>query len=69
MLRAASETDLLRLRHFLRRLENDARQTGGGDLQSSGREIARLKEEISYLEAFRSKAFLLQIPIDYGARR
>jgi len=68
MLKAATEADLLRLRRFLCRLENDARRVEH-ERPSNDREIQRLKDEISYLEAVRSKAFLLQIPINYGAPR
>ncbi len=67
MLKAVTESDLIRLRRFLCRLEGDA-LISDDDISLNIREISRLKNEISYLEAFRSRAFLLQIPIDYGAR-
>ena len=37
------------------------------DAELCRREIDRLKSEIAYLEAARSKAFLAQIGIDFGA--
>jgi hypothetical protein len=66
MLKAPSEADLDRLRQFLQRLERDA-QTEGGDLAVGERELEKLKSEIRYLETARSRAFLFQIGIDYGA--
>ena len=66
MLRAPTDADLTRLRQFLRRLETDAK----GALDDAGacrQEIERLKDEIAYLEAARSKAYLAQIGIDFGA--
>ena len=66
MLKAPTDTDLLRLRQFLRRLESDANEAVE-DAEFCRREIDRLKSEIAYLEAARSKAFLAQIAIDFGA--
>jgi branched-subunit amino acid aminotransferase/4-amino-4-deoxychorismate lyase len=68
MLKAPSEADLVRLRQFLQRLERDA-QTSAGDLAVGTNEIEKLKSEIAYLEATRSRAFLFQIAINYGAPR
>ena len=65
MLKAPTDADLVRLRQFLRRLEKDAVE----DAELSPREIDRLKREIAYLEAARSKAFLAQIGIDFGSER
>jgi hypothetical protein len=66
MLKAPTDADLIRLRQFLRRLEIDA-QGAPEDVEFCRNEIARLKDEIAYLEAARSKAFLAQIAIDFGA--
>jgi len=66
MLKAPTDTDLLRLRQFLRRLEADANEALE-DAEFCRREIDRLKREIAYLEAARSRAFLAQIGIDFGA--
>jgi hypothetical protein len=66
MLKAQTDTDLLRLRQFLRRLEADANEAVE-DAEFCRREIDRLKREIAYLEAARSRAFLAQIGIDFGA--
>lgn len=66
MLKAPTDTDLLRLRQFLRRLEADANEAVE-DAEFCRREIDRLKREIAYLEAARSRAFLAQIGIDFGA--
>ena len=63
MLKAPTDADLARLRQFLRRLEKDAVEDG----EFCRREIDRLKSEIAYLEAARSKAYLAQIGIDFGA--
>jgi hypothetical protein len=63
MLKAPTDADLARLRQFLRRLEKDAVE----DAEFCRREIDRLKSEIAYLEAARSKAYLAQIGIDFGA--
>ncbi len=67
-----SDSDLIRLRQFLKRLEAEARKIGGID--PNAREIEILKREIAYLEGVqrggadeRSKKLLLQIAIDYGA--
>jgi hypothetical protein len=67
MVRAPREADLVRLRQFLKRLEADAQAArGNGDVRH---EIEKLKDEIAYLEGVRSRAFLFQIGIDYGAPR
>lgn len=66
MLKAPTDTDLVRLRQFLHRLETDAKEAVG-DAELCRREINKLKNEIAYLEAARSKAFLAQIGIDFGA--
>jgi hypothetical protein len=63
MLKAPTDADLARLRQFLCRLEKDAVE----DAEFCRREIDRLKSEIAYLEAARSKAYLAQIGIDFGA--
>lgn len=65
MLKAPTDADLVRLRQFLRRLETDAKGTLGD--ADACQEIERLKDEIAYLEAARSKAYLAQIGIDFGA--
>jgi hypothetical protein len=66
MLKAPTDADLIRLRQFLHRLESDA-QGALDDADACRQEIERLKDEIAYLEAARSKAFLAQIGIDFGA--
>ena len=66
MLKAPTDADLVRLRQFLNRLESDAKDAVE-DAELFRREIDRLKSEIAYLEAARSKAFLAQIGIDFGA--
>jgi hypothetical protein len=66
MLKAPTDADLIRLRQFLYRLESDA-QGAVDDAGAYRQEIKRLKDEIAYLEAARSKAFLAQIAIDFGA--
>ena len=66
MLKAPSDADLVRLRQFLRRLETDAKGALD-DAAACRQEIERLKDEIAYLEAARSKAYLAQIGIDFGA--
>jgi hypothetical protein len=68
MLKAPTNADLGRLRQFLRRLETDA-QGAVDDVDACRQEIERLKDEIAYLEAARSKAFLAQIGIDFGSER
>ena len=68
MVKAPSEADLVRLRHFLKRVETDA-QRMPGEIDVARPEIAMLKGEIAYLESVGSKAFLLQIDIDYAAAR
>ena len=66
MLKAPTDADLVRLRQFLHRLESDAKDAVE-DAEFFRREIDRLKSEIAYLEAARSKAYLAQIGIDFGA--
>jgi hypothetical protein len=66
MLKAPTDADIVRLRQFLVRLESDA-QEGVEDAEFCQHEIDRLKSEIAYLEAARSRAFLAQIGIDFGA--
>ncbi|HET8974505.1 MAG TPA: hypothetical protein VFN63_14595 [Pseudolabrys sp.] len=66
MLKAPTDADLIRLRQFLRRLETDAKGALD-DVDACRQEIERLKDEIAYLEAARSKAYLAQIGIDFGA--
>jgi len=68
MIKAPSEADLVRLKQFLRKLESDA-GIAVGDLDVDRHEIEMLKHEIAYLEDLRSRAFLFQIEIDYGASR
>jgi hypothetical protein len=68
MVKAPTDADLARLRQFLRRLETDA-QNAGDDADRCRHEIRMLKAEIAYLETDRSKAYLSQIGIDFGARR
>jgi hypothetical protein len=68
MVKAPTDADLIRLRSFLQRLESDARHAAE-DAELWQHQIERLKGEIAYLEAARSKAFLAQIGIDYGAGR
>lgn len=68
MLKAPTDADLIRLKQFLQRLETDA-QGAVEDGELCRHEIERLKDEIAYLEAARSKAFLAQIGIDFGAGR
>ncbi|HMA55868.1 MAG TPA: hypothetical protein VKP52_03935 [Pseudolabrys sp.] len=54
----------------MKRLESDAQTApGGGDIEFCRHEIEMLKDEIAYLEAARSKAFLAQIAIDFGTSR
>lgn len=65
MIRAPTEADLVRLRQFLKRVETDA-QGAPGETDVDPRELAMLKDEIAYLETAGSKAFLLEIDIDYG---
>jgi hypothetical protein len=68
MVKAPTEADLVRLKQFLRKLESDA-QIAVGDINVDRHEIEMLKHEIAYLEDVRSRAFLFQIEIDYGASR
>jgi hypothetical protein len=65
MIKAPTEADLVRLKQFLRKLESDGRIAVGDDVDRH--EIEMLKHEIAYLENARSRAFLFQIEIDYGA--
>lgn len=65
-MKAPTDADLIRLRQFLQRLETDAKDAVD-DAEFCRREIDRLKNEIAYLEAARSKAFLAQIAIDFGS--
>ena len=71
MVRAPREADLVRLRQFLKRLEADAQGAfGNADVRHEiDSEIEKLKDEIAYLEGVRSRAFLFQIGIDFGAPR
>lgn len=66
MLKAPTDADLIRLRQFLHRLESDAKDAVE-DVEFCRREIDRLKSEIAYLEVARSRAFLAQMGIDFGA--
>jgi hypothetical protein len=68
VIKAPTEADLARLRQFLQKLESDA-QIAVGDIDFDRHEIEMLKHEIAYLEDVRSRAFLFQIEIDYGAPR
>lgn len=68
MIKAPTEADLARLRQFLQKLESDA-HIAAGDLDFDRHEIEMLKHEIAYLEDVRSRAFLFQIEINYGAPR
>ena len=66
MLKAPTDADIVRLRQFLHRLESDVKEAAE-DAEFCRHEIDRLKSEIAYLEAARSRAFLAQIGIDFGA--
>jgi hypothetical protein len=73
MVKTSIDTDLARLRQFLKTLEADA-QIAVGDVDLGGQEIEILKREIAYIEGILNgnpdcgtRAFLFQIPIDYGA--
>jgi hypothetical protein len=75
MVKTSIDTDLVRLRQFLKSLEADA-QIAVGDVDLGGQEIETLKREIAYIEGILNgdpccgtRAFLFQIPIDYGAAR
>lgn len=75
MTSAHTDSDLVRLRQFLRTLEAEAKIAVGG-IDPNTREIEILKREIAYLERVqrdgpddRSKEILLQIAIDYGSSR
>ena len=66
MARVPTSADLLRLRQFLKTLQDEETDIGSGE----GNEIEMLKLEIAYLEGvlYPSKALLLrEIAIDYGA--
>jgi len=70
-----TDSDLVRLRQFLKTLEAEAEIAIGG-IDPNIREIEILKREIAYLERVqrdgpddRSKEILLQIAMDYGASR
>ena len=66
MVKVHTSADLIRLKQFLRTLEDEEADIGPGE----GNEIEMLKREIAYLEGvlYPSKAFLLrEIAIDYGA--
>jgi hypothetical protein len=70
-----TDSDLVRLRQFLKTLEAEAEIAVGG-IDPNTREIELLKREIAYLERVqrdgpddRSKDILLEIAIDYGASR
>lgn len=72
---AHTDSDLVRLRQFLKTLEAEAQIEVGG-IDPNAREIEILKREIAYLEGAqheepddRSKELLFQIAIDYGAAR
>lgn len=49
MIKTSIDTDLVRLRQFLTRLEADA-QIAVGDVDLDGQEIESLKREIAYIE-------------------
>jgi ribosomal protein L29 len=75
MTSAHTDSDLLRLRQFLKTLEAEARVAVGG-IDPNTREIEILKREIAHLERVqqegsddRSKEILLRIAIDYAASR
>jgi hypothetical protein len=72
MVKSSIDTDLVRLRQFLKTLEADA-QIAVGDVDLGGQEIEILKREIAYIEGILNgnpdcgtRAFLFRIPIDYG---
>ena len=73
MVKTSINTDLARLRQFLRTLEADA-DISIGDVDLGGEEIETLKREIAYMEGILNgdpycgtRAVLFQIPIDFGA--
>lgn len=75
MSHAHTDSDLIRLRQFLKTLEAEAQMEIGG-IDPNAREIEILKREIARLEGSRhehhddrSKELLFQIAIDYGATR
>jgi len=75
MVKTSINTDLARLRQFLRTLEADA-DISIGDVDLGGEEIETLKREIAYMEGILNgdpycgtRAVLFQIPIDFGATR
>ena len=51
MVKTSIDTDLVRLRQFLNRLEADA-EIAVGDVDLGGREIESLKREIAYIESY-----------------
>jgi hypothetical protein len=75
MVKTSIDTDLVRLRQFLRTLEAEA-QIEVGDVDLDGQEIEILKREIAYIEGILNgdpycgtRALLFQIPIDFSAAR
>jgi len=75
MTSAHTDSDLVRLRQFLKTLEAEAKIAVGG-IDPNTREIEILKREIAHLERVqqegpddRSKEILLRIAIDYAASR
>jgi hypothetical protein len=74
MVKTPLNVDLMRLRKFLQALEAEA-QIAVGDVDLGSQEIEELKREISEIEGVLNgspdhgtRAFLFQIPIDYGAQ-
>jgi hypothetical protein len=72
MVKTPLNVDLMRLRKFLQALEAEA-QIAVGDVDLDSHEIEELKREISEIEGVLNgspdhgtRAFLFQIPIDYG---
>ena len=71
MVTARLDSDLIRLRQFLRGLETEA-EISAGEVDLGSREVATLKREIEDIELYLehgSKSFLLRIGIDFGAPR
>jgi len=75
MTSAHTDSDLVRLRQFLKTLEAEAKIAVGG-IDPNTREIEILKREVAYLERVqqegpddRSKEILLRIGIDYAVSR
>ncbi len=67
MVMARLDSDLIRLRQFLKSLEAEASAEA---IDLGGHEVATLKREIEDIEMFLehgSKSFLFRIEIDYGA--